>query len=146
MYRLLIPILPLLAACGGHEHTPASNNERQQAPSVNVGKSVLFYGSDPGTIIRRYYLNNDFQNILSFISDSSLKVHGKERLENSIMKDSSLANTIQLKSVKWNSDSSRSILTYEVIVMATTYTKHLEIAYENDTPKVVLGLHAEVFH
>lgn len=144
MNRLLIAVL-ILTSCRGHDLAPQIETEPPQVENAEVVKSVLFYGSDLGTIIRRYYLNNDFQNILAFISDTSVNTFGNKRLEYSIMQDSSLANLIQLKSVKWEGDSSHCILTYEVSVMATSYVKHLHIVFENDTPKVILGHNAEVF-
>ena len=126
---------------------------RHQDLEINPGKSVhvisqhtiLFQGSDVGSILMRLYINNELDKMLSFTSAASIIKFGREFIRNHY-KEEFLGFEMKIKSMTWNSDSTIATLSYECKIQATIVIKRMNVVWEADTPKVILTQEGRIFY
>lgn len=99
---------------------------------------ALMAGTDLLSLIRRFYVNQDYNSMLMFTSEKSKNQFGERRILEFFKSSNLLGPEVILKSIKYHSDSLECSMNYEEIVFGTKHFKAVKCSIENDTAKIVL--------
>jgi hypothetical protein len=147
----ILPILFTILLLCNCSRTPIENQkEESKSDTVNIDtlteklsfrNPALMAGSsnsDLISLLRRYYINQDFQSMIAFTSSESIDHFGESHILEFYKSTNLLGFTIKLKSIKYSLDSLNCNINYESYIFATKQIKTVECVIENDTAKLKL--------
>ena len=150
MKRKYLVVSALLSACvilGCSERTGRNSFEENATSNNRIDSSrkgftfknpALMAGTDLLSLIRRFYINQDYNSMLAFTSRRSINRFGERRILEFYKSSNFLGPEVKLKSIKYHSDSLMCTMKYEVIIFGTTHLRNVNCSLENDTAKLYL--------
>ena len=150
MKKKYFVVIALLSACLilGCSQYPASitaeGNETSNYQIENFQEKFTFKnpslmaGTDLLSLIRRFYVNQNYNSMLAFTSRRSINRFGERRILEFYKSSNLLGPEVKLKSIKYHSDSLMCTMKYEVIIFGTTHLRNVNCSLENDTAKLYL--------
>ena len=145
---LLIAILCsalLVNKCSQPQIENQNKEKKLDATTISSGEQTLSYrnpalmaGTDLLTLFRRLYINQNYASMLKFTSHRSILQFGESSIMEFYKSPNLLGADVKLKSIKYESDSLKCSMNYEVIFFATKNIRMIKCLIENDTAKFSL--------
>lgn len=140
-FSILILTTILLSGCNHPDNvvfeqgspTEIENTGEPTPQPSPLNNPAIIYGSDLGSIIRKAYQIGDYELMLQFTANETIKTFGRDSLLN-CYKNLDMGKEITLKSI--SKEDNLLIMNYEAIDQATKVMVRLPVIIENDTAKI----------
>ncbi len=138
---LLFLVIISFCACkteSDKQSKPVAVAETKQEPSKPYSNPALIYGSSFGHCFQTLYRNNQFEQMICFTSNKTLKEFGKEKVLNYYMNKFKLDYELgKLSNI--TTKNGISLLTYtNGRIQATRRKLVIQCSVENDSVKIIL--------